>query len=116
MTQTDDRHAESDAVSVPVPPRLAEADVDAAVGVLRSGHLTGPEHPEVIAFEGELADWSGVGHTVAVNSGTAALHCALLAMGIGPGDEVIVPAHTFIASATSVLMAGATPVIVDVDA
>jgi perosamine synthetase len=116
MTQTDDMHVEFDAVSVPAPPQLADADIEAAVRVLRSGKLTGANHPEVIAFEEELADWSGVGHTVAVSSGTAALHCALLAMGIGPGDEVIVPAHTFIASATSVLMAGAIPVIVDVDA
>jgi perosamine synthetase len=116
MTQTDDVRVEFDAATVPVPPQLADADIEAAVRVLRSGRLTGANHPEVVAFEEELASWSGAGHSVAVNSGTAALHCVLLAMGIGPGDEVIVPAHTFIASATPVLMAGATPVIVDVDA
>ena len=116
MTQTEAMHVAADAISVPVPPHLADADIEAAVRVLRSGRLTGANHPEVIAFEEELASWSGVGHTVSVSSGTAALHCILLAMGIGPGDEVIVPAHTFIASATPVLMAGATPVIVDVDA
>jgi perosamine synthetase len=99
----------------PDPPAVADADIEAAVGVLRSGVIAGPHHPEVLRFEALLAQQSAVRHAVAVNSGTAALHCILSALGIGAGDEVIVPAHTFIATATSVLMAGATPVVVDID-
>ncbi|SHG21329.1 perosamine synthetase [Streptoalloteichus hindustanus] len=102
------------------PPRTTapptDADLDAAARVLRTTRLGGPDHPEVRRFEALLAQTTGVAHAVAVNSGTAALHCALRGLGIGPGDEVIVPAHTFIASATPVLMSGATPVVVDVDA
>jgi dTDP-4-amino-4,6-dideoxygalactose transaminase len=69
---------------------------------------------EVERFEAEFADYCGVAHCVGVNSGTAALALMLSAAGIGAGDEVIVPGHTFIASALSVLHAGATPVAVDV--
>ncbi len=70
---------------------------------------------EVARFEQEFAACCGVRHCVGVGSGTAALIIALQAMGIGPGDEVIVPAHTFIASALGVLHAGATPVFCDVE-
>lgn len=91
-----------------------EEDVQAAVAVLQSGVLSGPNHPEVNRFESLLAALWGTEQAVAVNSGTAAIHCILHSMDIGPGDEVIVPAHTFIASATPVLMTGATPVVVDV--
>lgn len=70
---------------------------------------------EVERFEAEFAAYSEVGHCVGVSSGTAALSLALRAAGIGPGDEVIVPAHTFIASALGAVHAGATPVLVDVD-
>jgi len=70
---------------------------------------------EVEAFEGAFAAFCGVEHCVGVNSGTAALEIALRALGIGPGDEVVVPAHTFIASALAVLHAGATPVLCDVE-
>jgi hypothetical protein len=69
---------------------------------------------EVEQFEFEFADYCGVKHCVGVASGTAALMIMLQAAGIGPGDEVIVPAHTFIATALAVLHAGATPVCVDV--
>jgi dTDP-4-amino-4,6-dideoxygalactose transaminase len=64
-------------------------------------------------FEKEFADYCGITHMLGVNSGTAAIHLALLALGIGPGDEVIVPAHTFIASATGISYTGAKPVFVD---
>jgi perosamine synthetase len=97
------------------PTSLTDADVAAAVAVLRTGDLGGPDHPEVGRFEALLAEQSRVAHAVAVNSGTAAIHCILRAANIGPGDEVIVPAHTFIATATPVLMVGATPVVVDVE-
>ena len=70
---------------------------------------------EVEGFEREFAAYCGARHCVGVASGTAALTIALLAAGIGPGDEVIVPAHTFIASALGVVHAGATPVFCDVD-
>jgi dTDP-4-amino-4,6-dideoxygalactose transaminase len=70
---------------------------------------------EVERFEREFADYCGARHCVGVNSGTAALGIALTAVGVGPGDEVIVPAHTFIASALAVEHAGATPVCADVD-
>ncbi|HET7445855.1 MAG TPA: DegT/DnrJ/EryC1/StrS family aminotransferase [Solirubrobacterales bacterium] len=70
---------------------------------------------EVDAFEQEFAAYCGVEHCVGVGSGTAALTLALLATGIGAGDEVIVPAHTFIATALAVVGAGATPVLCDVD-
>jgi dTDP-4-amino-4,6-dideoxygalactose transaminase len=70
---------------------------------------------EVGAFEAQFAAYCGVAHCVGVGSGTAALSIALLAAGIGPGDEVIVPGHTFIASALGVVHAGATPVFCDVD-
>lgn len=71
---------------------------------------------ELDAFEAEFARYLGVTHAVGVGSGTAAITLALLASGIGLGDEVIVPAHTYIASALGVIHAGATPVLCDVDA
>ena len=77
-----------------------------------SGFILGPDVP---AFEEEFAAFSGARHCVGVASGTAALVLALQAAGIGPGDEVIVPAHTFIASALGVVHAGATPVFCDVE-
>jgi dTDP-4-amino-4,6-dideoxygalactose transaminase len=71
--------------------------------------------PKVAEFEAELAAACGTEHAVAVSSGTAALHLALLALGLGVGDEVIVPAYTFPATANAVVLAGARPVLVDVD-
>jgi dTDP-3-amino-3,4,6-trideoxy-alpha-D-glucose transaminase len=70
---------------------------------------------EVEQFEAEFAEYCKVGHCVGVSSGTAALSLVLRAAGVGPGDEVIVPGHTFIASALGALHAGATPVLCDVD-
>ena len=71
--------------------------------------------PHVDRFEQEIADYLGVSHAVAVNSGTSALHLAVLAAGLGPGDEVLVPAHTFIATLWGPLYAGATPILCDVE-
>ncbi|MDB5940367.1 MAG: dTDP-4-amino-4,6-dideoxygalactose transaminase, partial [Polaromonas sp.] len=72
--------------------------------------------PEVAAFEGEFADVMVQGRaSVAVNSGTSGLHLGLLAAGVGPGDEVIVPSFTFAATANSVALTGATPVFVDIE-
>lgn len=81
--------------------------------VLRSGQFI--LGPELDGFEAELAAWSGVRHAVGLASGTAALSLALQALGVGPGDEVVVPAFTYIASATSVTGIGAKPVFVDVE-
>lgn len=66
-------------------------------------------------FEAALAEFLGVEHALAVSNGTVALHLALVTLGIGPGDEVIVPDLTFAASASAVIHAGATPVLVDVE-
>ena len=96
-------------------PALGDDDVAAVADVLRSGHLTQLTGGAVGAFEEAFAAWHGVRHCVATSSGTTAIHTALAALDIGPGDEVIVPAHTFIASATPVLHQRATPVFADVD-
>src|SRR5205814_10664468 len=85
----------------------------AVAEVLESGRLTmGPKVPE---SEAGLAEACAAEHAVAVSSGTAALHLAVVALGIGPGDEVLVPAYTFPATANVVAQVGARPVLVDVD-
>jgi dTDP-4-amino-4,6-dideoxygalactose transaminase len=94
-------------------PDLGPEELAAVAEVLESGQLT--MGPKVDEFEGELAAACEVEHAVVVSSGTAALHLSVLALGIGPGDEVIVPAYTFPATANVVALAGATPVLVDVD-
>jgi perosamine synthetase len=94
-------------------PDLGEEELAEIAAVLESGQLT--MGPKVDEFEAELARACGVDHAVAVSSGTAALHLAVLALGIGPGDEVIVPAYTFPATANVVVLAGARAVLVDVD-
>ena len=89
-------------------------EVEASVrDVLRSGQYVGG--PEVAALEEEFARYCGVSYAVSVNSGTAALHTALLALGLDPGDEVISVAHTFVATAEAIIAAGAKPVFVDID-
>jgi UDP-4-amino-4,6-dideoxy-N-acetyl-beta-L-altrosamine transaminase len=92
---------------------ISEEDIAAVVEVLRSDFLT--TGPAVAAFEADLARVAGAAHAVAVSNGTAALHCALFALGVGPGDEVIVPPITFVATVNAVLYVGATPVFADVD-
>jgi dTDP-4-amino-4,6-dideoxygalactose transaminase len=94
-------------------PSIEDAAIDEVVATLRSGWIgTGPK---TARFESELAAYLGVRHVVAVSSCTAALHVALLAAGIGPGDDVLLPAMTFVATANAVLHAGANPVLCDVD-
>ncbi len=93
-------------------PMIGEEEIEAVVTVLRSGMLA--SGARVKEFESKFSETVGSGHAVAVGSGTAALHIGLLAAGIGPGDEVIVPSFTFAASANSVRMVGADPVFVDV--
>jgi perosamine synthetase len=94
-------------------PDLGEDELAAVAEVLESGQLT--MGPKVAEFEAQLARACEVDHAVVVSSGTAALHLALLALEIGPGDEVIVPAYTFPATANVVALVGADPVLVDVD-
>jgi perosamine synthetase len=91
---------------------ITDADVKAVVEALVSGWLT--TGPRVCEFEQAFASHLGAREGVAVNSGTAALHCAMRAIGVGPGDEVIVPAITFAASANAALYEGAKPVFADV--
>ncbi|NUP33278.1 MAG: DegT/DnrJ/EryC1/StrS family aminotransferase [Streptomycetaceae bacterium] len=94
-------------------PSLGAEERDAVDRVLRSGMLA--QGPEVAAFEQEFAAIVGDRTVVAVNSGTSGLHLALLAMGIGPGDEVIVPSFSFAATANAVALVGATPVFADIE-
>jgi dTDP-4-amino-4,6-dideoxygalactose transaminase len=89
-------------------------EIDAAVlSVLASGEYI--QGSEVRAFEQEFATYCGSSESVGVNSGTSALHLALLAAGIGPGDEVITVSMTFVATAAAIIYTGATPVFVDID-
>lgn len=94
-------------------PLIGDEERAAVDRVMRSGMLA--QGPEVAAFEEEFSKIVDGFHCVAVNSGTSALHLALLTLGIGPGDEVIVPSFTFAATANSVRLAGATPVFVDIE-
>ncbi len=94
-------------------PHITQAEIEEVTDTLRSGWLsTGPKTKR---FEREFADAVGAPHAVALNSGTAALHLALKTLGIGAGDEVIVPVYTFTSSAAVVIHCGGRPVFVDVD-
>ena len=94
-------------------PSAGDEEIAAVGRVLRSGMFA--SGPEVAQFEKEFAGYCGVHHAVAVSNGTTALHAALASARIGPGDEVIVPSFSFIATATCVSMCGARPVFADVD-
>lgn len=94
-------------------PCLGDEEIEAVSQALRSGWVA--QGPLVAAFEQALAERLGVAHVVATSNCTTSLHIALLCAGIGPGDEVIVPSFTFIATANAVLYVGATPIFVDID-
>src|SRR5215218_917883 len=94
-------------------PDVGEAELAAVAEVLESGQLT--MGAKVEEFEHAIAQAVGTVHAAAVSSGTAALHLALLALDVGPGDEVLVPAYTFPATANVVALCGARPKLVDVD-
>lgn len=93
---------------------IDESDISAVVDVLKSDFLT--QGPAINTFEEAFAEKVNAKYAVAVNSGTAALHASMIALGIGPGDEVIVPPITFTATANCVVFVGATPVFADVTA
>ncbi len=94
-------------------PDITEPEIEAVVATLRSPHLS--LGPRLTEFEATFTHLTGVEHAVAVSSGTAGLHLAMLALGIGPAHEVIVPSFTFIATANAIRYVGATPVFVDID-
>jgi dTDP-4-amino-4,6-dideoxygalactose transaminase len=98
-------------------PKIGEEEIQAVVQVMRSGVLTNAlgAGPKVCEFEEKYAQFADVKHAIAVNTGTAALHAALMATGIKQGDEVILPSFTFVATAEAVVLAGGKPVFVDID-
>jgi perosamine synthetase len=112
-----DRPQQDNAAALPFLPygkqEICDADVKAVAEALCSGWLT--TGPRVGEFENAFANWCGAGHGVAVNSGTAALHAAMRAIQLKPGDEVIVPAITFAASANAAIYEGGEPVFADVE-
>jgi dTDP-4-amino-4,6-dideoxygalactose transaminase len=96
-------------------PQFDEKAIKAVEHVLRSGKVNYWTGPRGMEFEKKFAQWQGSKYAVSVSSGTAALHVALSALGIGPGDEVIVPSYTFIATSFAVVQAGAIPRFADVN-
>lgn len=92
---------------------LDESDVQTVLAALRSGRLA--LGPYAAAFEQAMAEYVGVEHAVAVNSGTAALHLLVRALGLGPGDDVLVPSFTFAASVNALLYEGVRPIFVDIE-
>lgn len=96
-------------------PPVTRDDIDAVVTVLKKGVLWGPMEEQVLGLQEDFARYVGAKHALVVNSGTAALHAAVVATGVGPGDEVILPAYTFWATAQAVLAHNGIPVFVDID-
>lgn len=96
-------------------PHFDDADIAAVSEVLASGKINRWTGDKNMAFEKALCDYTGAKFAIAVSNGTAALELALEGLGVGAGDEVIVPCRTFMASASSIVMRGATPIVADVD-
>src|ERR671923_473069 len=91
---------------------VPETDIRVVADVYRSGWLS--MGPETAALEADFAAYTGAGNALAVTNGTAALHLICLATGLGPGDEVVVPSMTFVATINAVAYTGATPVFADI--
>jgi dTDP-4-amino-4,6-dideoxygalactose transaminase len=112
-TTDDDQQIEQAAPSIPVfDLKIEQEDLDAVEATLRSGWWT--MGPRVAEFEERFAEHLGCAHVVATSSCTTALHLSLLTAGVGPGDEVIVPSFTFVATVATVIQAGATPIFGDI--
>jgi perosamine synthetase len=94
-------------------PSITSSDIEAVVEVLKSGMLIQGKHVGIL--ENKIQNITSVKYAIAVSNGTATMHLALLALGIGPGDEVIVPAFSYVATANVVELVGATPIFVDID-
>lgn len=94
-------------------PNITEDAIERVIAVLRTGNLVQGKQVEIL--EQKISDYIGVRHAICVSSGTATLHLSLLALGIGPGDEVIVPALSYVATANVVELVGAKPVFVDIN-
>jgi len=110
-------HGGPKAVTNPLPgwPQFDENAIRAVEAVLRSGKVNYWTGPKGMEFERRFAEWQGSKYAISVATGTAALHVCLSALGIGPGDEVIVPSYTFIATSFAVVQAGAIPRFADVN-
>ncbi|MCO4853060.1 DegT/DnrJ/EryC1/StrS family aminotransferase [Bacillus vallismortis] len=93
-------------------PDITNEELETVAETIKSGWIS--KGPKVIEFEKKLGDYLGAEHVISCNSGTAALHMALLALGVGEGDEVIVPSFTFCSSVNVILHVGATPVFADI--
>jgi dTDP-4-amino-4,6-dideoxygalactose transaminase len=102
-------------LTFPTWPSFTPAEIEAVSAVLHSGKVNYWTGSECREFEKEFASFVGTQHAIAMMNGTVTMEAALYALGIGPGDEVIVPSHTFIASASAVVMRGATPIVADID-
>ncbi|UCG48803.1 MAG: aminotransferase class I/II-fold pyridoxal phosphate-dependent enzyme, partial [Phycisphaerales bacterium] len=100
---------------LPAWPQFDQKAIEAVGDVLRSGKVNYWTGPKGMEFERKFAEWQGSRFAVSTSSGTAALHTALSALGMGPGDEVIVPSYTFIASSFAIVQAGAIPRFADVN-
>src|SRR6185437_10602461 len=101
-------------MSIPITrPWVGDEEAAAAGEAIRSGWLS--QGPRVQQFEASLRDYVGARHAIATSNCTTALHLALLGAGVGPGDEVICPSFSFIATANAILYCGARPVFVDID-
>ena len=101
-------------IKVPIAkPIIGDKEIENVVEVMKSGMIA--QGPKVVEFEEKFANWVDAKYGIATNSGTSALHVALLAAGIGEGDEVITTPFTFIASGNSIVYTGATPVFADID-